>query len=465
MGWVGALAPTHPTLWREETLLFEDQIVQIHSFTRQVEGQEAVIGRPELGVFLSLPTEALEIVDDLAAGKTVGETRQAFSLRHGETPDMEDLLEHLAAHGLIRRPSEEGREEKEFRDQFLWIPRRVAQAFFSKPAWGAYSVLVVAAVGAMLSTPGILPGWRAAYFPRDTALMLFALMILGLGTTFFHELGHVLAARANGVATRFGISHRLFFVVWETDMTGVWALPRRQRYLPILAGPLVDLLSASLLVLLAWFAGQGWVNLSPRTELVCRALLLIYLMRLLWQAYFFVRTDYYYALTNALRCKSLMTDTETYLAERWRSLRGLPVEDSLQRLPANERKAVKAYAVVWLLGRGVALSVLLFIQLPLFIGYIRLLTHRLKTGQGLALDNMTSWLPVAMFMLIFGTGMAMWLRSLIRGRNDLATLQTVTSRTTERLSPTDLETSTGYAHDVSNPGGVGPGPTGTGDPK
>ncbi|MEM8960202.1 MAG: hypothetical protein AAGD38_01875 [Acidobacteriota bacterium] len=410
-----------------------DQPVHVLPFSRQIENGEAVIGRPETGVFLALPEEALEILDDLAAGHTVSEARRAFASKHGETPDMIDLLEHLADHGLVSRPGESKPTDIDtFDDQFGWIPRGLARAFFTPIAWVVYGLSVALAVVAVVLEPSIVPGWRAAYFPRDTALLLIALMFLGLLTTFFHELGHVLAARAQGVATRFGIGNRLWFVVWETDMTGVWALPRRRRYLPILAGPLVDLVSASWLVLIGFAIQQELVTVTPRALQIVRALLLVYLMRLLWQAYFFVRTDYYYAITNALGCKSLMADTEAFLGERWARLRGRRPESSLAHLSARERRAVRGYSVVWLLGRGVAVGVLLLIQLPLFIGYGGLLVSTISSGQ-LADAETTSWLPVAMFLLFFGIGMTMWIRGMLRSETKHATL--AGPRRSKRSSP------------------------------
>jgi hypothetical protein len=395
------------------TVRTADQTVEIAPFSRQIEGEEAIIGRPETGVFFSLPLEALEIVDALVDGRTIGEARDAFAARHGETPDMDDLLAHLQAHGLVRLAGGSSATETVFRGQFEWIPQSLAKALFGPPAMAVYAVSIVAAATAVITNPDLLPGWRAAYFPRNTAMMILALMLLGMVTTFLHELGHVLAARAQGVATRFGISNRLWFVVWETDMTGVWALPRRQRYLPILAGPMVDLLSASALILFTWAAQQGWIAPSPRTLLIIRGLLFIYLMRLLWQAYFFVRTDYYYAMTNALGCRSLMVDTEAFLRERWSRLRGRATGNTLERLPPGEQRAVRVYSIVWLLGRLVALSVLLFIQLPLFFNYLRLLIVRITTGGGDS--GSMGWLPVVMFLLFFGAGMMMWIRSLVRG--------------------------------------------------
>ncbi|MEM8995856.1 MAG: hypothetical protein AAGF23_13805 [Acidobacteriota bacterium] len=359
------------------------------------------------------------MLEGLAAGDSVDAVRDRFAERHGETPDMADFLAHLRAHGLIRPvggAALEGLESPPFRDQFGWIPQPVAKAFFSRPAWLVYLSTVFGAVAIVVAEPGLLPGWRAAYFPRDTAVMLVGLMALGLLTTAFHELGHVMAARAKGVATRFGIGNRLWFVVWETDMTGVWALPRRERYLPILAGPLVDLISASALVIVLWTTEVGWLTPPEKSLQIARALLLIYLLRLVWQAYFFVRTDYYYAITNAFNCKNLMADTEAFLAERWARVRGKNPSPSLEHLPHAEQRAVRHYSLIWLLGRGAALGILLFIQLPLLVSYGGLAVDGVagfSRGGGAAIPA-TTWLPILMFLLFFGAGMVMWLRPLIK---------------------------------------------------
>lgn len=54
-------------------------------------------------------------------------------------------------------------------------------------------------------------------------------ILLYMGLSFimvlFHEFGHVLAMRAEGLSSKIEIGHRLFLVVLETDMSIVWSLP------------------------------------------------------------------------------------------------------------------------------------------------------------------------------------------------------------------------------------------------
>lgn len=393
--------------------------VTVLPFTRQAEGAEVVIGRPETGVFLVLPAEAVEVLDDLAAGRTVDEAQRLYRERHGETPDVEDLLQHLAAKGLVAPWGElpgAGEPPPRRRAHLAWIPDSLARRLFGGPALLAYALLVALAALAVLVDPGVVPGWRSVYFPRDTAPMLFALMSLGLVTTFFHELGHLLAAKARGVASRFSIGHRLWFLVWETDITGVWALPRRARYLPILAGPLVDLVSASALVLVFFAARHGLFDLAPRTLAIGRALLFIYLLRILWQCYFFLHTDFYYAIANLFGCKSLMRDTETLLRGLARRLLRRGPGADLSYLPTLERRMVRAYSGIWLLGRGVAFGLLFFVHLPLLLHYLPLLAAKLTGGGSGDATPGGSTASAALFLLFFGSGLALWLRSLLRSK-------------------------------------------------
>jgi hypothetical protein len=390
-----------------------DTHVRVESLSRQLEHDGVLIGRSDTATFLLLPREAVEILDDLAAGLTVGEAQRRHVERYGEIPDLEDLLTTAEEHGFVRPASEEpGPAASPRRAHFEWIPPRVARRLCGPAALGAGATLLLLALAAIAVDPSLVPGWRAAYFPTNTAAGLLFLMIMGLFTTFLHEMGHVVAARARGVSCRFTIGNQLWFVTWETDMTGVWALPRRERFLPLLGGPLVDLFSASALVLLFFAAGRGWLPLDPVVLPFARALLFIYLLRILWQCYFFLRTDFYYALSNLLGCRSLMQDTEDLLRNvRARLLRrGRTIDQS--HIGLAERRMIRAYAVVWLAGRGIALTLLLFVQLPLLFHYVMLLVARMRGGAPTGGGSVVPIITAAFFLLFFLSGLGLWLRQL-----------------------------------------------------
>lgn len=389
--------------------------VHVETLSRQPEPDGVLVGRRETATFLLLPAEAVEILDDLASGLTVGEAQRRYLERHGETPDMEDLLTTVEAHGFVRPSTDEAAAVTARKYHFEWISPRWARRFFGPVTLTAGALFALLAAAAMAFEPSIVPGWRAAYFPTNTAAGLLFLMVTGLFTTFLHEMGHVVAARARGVSCRFAIGNQLWFLTWETDMTGIWALPRRQRYLPLLGGPLVDVFSASALVLFFFASARGWVPSDPAILQFGRALLFIYLMRVLWQCYFFLRTDFYYVFSNLLGCRRLMHDTEDFLRNARTRLfrRNRPAIDQSHIAP-REQRMIRIYSGVWLTGRGLAFFLLLFIQLPLLYHYVMLLVDRVRNGapHGSAGDSFMPAITAIFFALFFLSGMGLWLKQL-----------------------------------------------------
>jgi len=160
------------------------------------------------------------------------------------------------------------------------------------------AVAVAVAFGVVLLAiePGLIPGPTALVFHGHFAVMSTCLIAFSLITVMLHEVGHLLAARASDVPARIGLSYRLWIIVAETDMSGIWMAAKRRRYLAFLAGPLIDAASAAFLLGLLWADRQGWLAISPSFRQFTSAALWTYLVRLLWQCCVFVRTDFYYVL-------------------------------------------------------------------------------------------------------------------------------------------------------------------------
>jgi len=406
--------------------VYEDNaLLEVSSFTRQVDGDEVVIGLPDLSVFLVLPGTGLGILDDLAQGRTVGEARELYRQRHGEVPDMDDFLGYLERRAVLRPQRQAAAADPEpaplpavprpVKFHFDGISQAVAKRVFGRFLLGVYAVLISLAVLCIFSRPGILPGSRVLVFQRNLTLMSMFVLIFSYFMIFVHEMGHLVAAKAVGVKARFGVGNRLWTMVAETDMSGLWGVPKRQRYLPLLAGPLVDLTSASILVLLLFGQAQGWLMLPPLALKIMPPMLFIYMMSLLWQFFFFVRTDLYYVIATFFGCKNLLGDTETYLrnclARGFKFL--IPADQS--HIPAQEMKVIRAYSMIWIVGRIAALWALLFIHVPILINYFHLLTSILgagyRTNPRAYLDAL---LMATILILPLLLGFWLWIRGLLK---------------------------------------------------
>lgn len=406
----------------------KDALVIVEAFTRQPDGEDVIIGRIETGVFLAVPSEAVEVLDYLAQGKTIGEVSELYQQKYGEIPDLDDFLGVLETKGIVRQsvPDDEAKgiaakrigakaQGPRVRYHFSNLPHSVARRLFSRPILICCTATIILATGALIYDPSLAPKRGDLYFPDRRVLTWTILVAASYLTIFIHELGHLIAARALGVNSRMGISNRLWYLVAETDLTGLWAVPKRQRYLPMVAGALIDLLSASLLLLLLFARNKQWLMLPDLGVRVARGMMFFYLMRIVWQFFLFVRTDFYYVIASLFNCRNLLKDTEGYLRNQ---LAGIfkfirPVDQS--SIPLSERRIIRAYSILWIAGRIFAFFMLAIVTIPLAIMYLRNFANTFRSGYRTnPSDFLDALLLVAYFVIPLTVGLALWFGGIMR---------------------------------------------------
>jgi len=404
------------------SLYTRDTKVAVLPFSRQQEGEETVIGNPETGVFLAVPQEVVEMLDLLALGKTSGEVSDLYLERTGETPDLDDLLGFLETKGLVRpkgpedlerqKPQVPGRARKFHFGEF---PQSLARFIFSVHVLAFEAVLAAVAVGLILRDPSLMPVPLDMVFNTQRAWSWTLLTAFTYGAIFAHELAHLVAARAVGVKSRIRISHRLWFLVAETDLTGLWSVPKNQRYLPMLAGIIIDATVTSVLILLLFAARQGVFTFSALTLHLLRAMFFTNLMRIFWEFFLFVRTDIYFVAATFLNCKNLMMDTQAFLQNQVARVlpRVHPVDQS--GIPPAERRAIRAYAALFLAGRAWAFFTLFWVTVPVCIGYWGSLIPPLRAGYFANPSDFLDALAASTYFLVpTVAGFVFWANAFIR---------------------------------------------------
>lgn len=402
-----------------------DTVIRVQPFTRQVEGEDVIIGRVETGVFLAVPLEAVELLDALAQGKTIGEVSDLYQQKYGETPDLDDFLDELERKGIVQPTGQDGggngaastasAQVPRVRYHFTHFPHRLARLLFSWPVLACLFALIALALVAAIRDPLLVPRPRDLYFPDRRALTWTILMVAVYATIFVHELAHLIAARALGINSRIGISHRLWYLVVETDLTGLWAVAKRQRYLPMLAGVLIDAVSGSLLLLFLFAQKQQWLVLSDFAVRLVRAMMFTYVMRILWQFFLFVRTDFYFVIASLLNCRNLLKDTEGFLRNQLARIVPFvrPVDQSA--IPESERRVIRAYSVLWVAGRLLAFTVLFGVTLPVGALYLRNLSSTFRKGYSASPSDFVDAVALAAYFFIPLTiGLWLWLGGLMR---------------------------------------------------
>jgi len=349
--------------------------LRMHRLTFLDEGEEVTVGRPDADTYVHLPADGAALLRRLSEGDTPAAAAEWYAAEYGETVDMADFIEAITDLGFVADEQEEIAEAAPVR------LRRLARVLFSPPALVCYGLLILAAGVAVVLRPELAPDYRHSFFTESLLVVSLSLFIGQFPFLLLHEGAHALAGRRLGLNSRLRISRRLYFIVLETAMDGLVTVPRRKRILPILAGALTDLVVTSVLILVA--AATSGIVAS-----ICLAFALTTLLRLLWQCYFFLRTDLYYLAVTVLGCTNLHAVARNLLRQRFARLLRLRVPPTAPG-SAADHKAARWYSWLLLVGYAAMVFSLVTVVVPSLIYVVVEVFDRIaeKAPAGLIADS------------------------------------------------------------------------------
>jgi hypothetical protein len=312
------------------------------------EGDEVTVGRPDLDVYAIFPSDGAAVLHRLVAGSTPAEAADWYADTYGQGLDIDDFVRMLREFNLVGTAAPA--------TSLRW--QRLGRAAFSPAAWLAYAALAAAGVAVIVRTPGLVPRYEHIFFSPSLVVVELVLFFGQVPGVLLHEGFHALAGRRAGLRSRLTIGRRLYYLVAVTEMDGLVALPRAQRYLPILAGLVADVLCFCLLTLTAAVAG-GVLGA------VCLGLAFVTVLRAGWQFQFYLRTDLYVLVSTVLRMPDLHGAAWSVVrgqVNRLLGRRNRPVLEA--RWGARELRHARWYAVLLMVGYGVATAMLVAAVLP-----------------------------------------------------------------------------------------------------
>ncbi|KJY29429.1 hypothetical protein VR45_29985 [Streptomyces sp. NRRL S-495] len=334
------------------------------------EADEVTIGSPETDTYAVFPADGAELVRMLADGLTPREAAERYRTAHGESVDIADLVEVLAELDLFRPADTPTAETAPVRWQ------RLGGLLFGRPALVGYALLTALAAVEMVRVPALVPRTDNLFFTTSYTLVVLLLFFGQAPLLALHEAFHALAGRRLGLRSRLSVGHRLVYLVLETSLDGLVSVPRRQRYLPILAGMLADVLAIAVLTLIADVTRGGAATVAR----LCLAIAYATVLRLAWQGFFYLRTDLYVLLSTALGCVNLHAAAVDVLRNTVRRVTGRPPVDLEVHHPVD-RRAARWYA--WLMVVGYAFTLTMFAGVVVPTAYRLLHDVWLRmTGQG-----------------------------------------------------------------------------------
>ncbi|MGC0416681.1 hypothetical protein [Embleya sp. AB8] len=328
------------------------QPLAFHVLSFQPEGDEVTVGRLDDGEFVVLPADGAALLRRLYDGRPPSEAADWYLATYGESVDIADFVADLGELGFLRaRDGSAPAPPAPVR----WM--RLGRAVFSPFGAAAFLALLAGWVIEMVRSPDLVPSYEHLFFTRYMSVIAVTLFAAQIPLILFHEAAHALAGRRLGLRSRLSIGRRLYFVVFQTTMDGLVAVPRRKRFLPILAGMLTDLAVLAALALIADATRDTDGDFST-TGAVCLGIAYPVLLRLIWQGWFFLQTDVYYLAVTVLGCFNLQVTSKQLLANRWSRVRRRPARHDPQQWHPRDRAVARWYSNVMLVGYGIALATL-----------------------------------------------------------------------------------------------------------
>ena len=338
-----------------------DRPLRLHPLTYLEEGDEVTVGRADISSFGLFPADGAALLRHLEAGHPPNEAARWYAEQYGEQVDIAEFIEVLQELDLIVKDGETVQDAAPVKWQ------RLGRALFSPVAWTGYALVVAAAATAIIRQPALVPTYHNLLFTHSSLVLLMLGVALGqVPWMLLHEGFHMLAGRRLGLPCTLRIGRRFYYVVFVTTLDGLVSVPRRKRYLPMVAGMIADVLAFSVLTLGA-AALHGSTGLAGLAYRLLLSMAFGVVLRLAWQFYFFLRTDLYYLVITVLGCNDLQATARQMLRNRfWRLVgrTGKLADESAW----HPRDAAVARWYSWLMLAGYALIIAMLVTTALPIG-------------------------------------------------------------------------------------------------
>jgi putative peptide zinc metalloprotease protein len=339
--------------------------VRLRTLSQRRDRDGWVIGRPETGDFISIPDVAHRVITLLGERLTVDEVSARLRAETGTRFAVADFVAALDELGFVGSVDDLPREDHaDTRPSLPWLRPEHVRWLLHPLAPIVVAGFAVACVIMLALHPALLPSYHVLVWSRRVGLVLAVNAAIGWTLVLLHELAHLATARAAGAPSRITLSTRLQFLVAQTDVSGVWAAPRRSRVTVYLAGIAANVCLAGAFLLVLGLANPHGVLRSLLAVAVAETVLM-----LATQLMVFMRTDLYFVLQDLTGCANLYADGSAYLrylGRRTTRPSTSPTDPSLA-YPATERRAIRLYSVVLLAGTAICLGVECAVSVPALI--------------------------------------------------------------------------------------------------
>lgn len=305
-----------------------------------------IVEDDKYGEFYEMPQICIDAIYLMQESYTLIRIEKILMERYPEEEvDILSFTEQLLELELVEKIDDDfvHIEKKEERlSGFTWITPTFAKFFFNNSTLPILFSLFIINISIFVFRTDFIPNYRVIFIFDSIILSLSIYLGISLFLIILHELGHILAIRAQGLPTKLEIGNRLFiFIVLETDLTYAWKLNKKQRNILYLGGIYIEqVILFSVLLTKIFLPVEGIVD-----QLLFLAILDI-IIKTIYQCCFYLRTDFYYIFENITGCYNIMEHSKNYL----KNLLSLAYKKSTIEVHEREINIIRAYSIFQIVG-------------------------------------------------------------------------------------------------------------------
>ncbi|EDL62875.1 hypothetical protein [Bacillus sp. SG-1] len=360
----------------------------------QKDAEEYIIGSVINNVFIRVPEEAVILINYLDGNKNLKEITELLKQEHQLDVDVNGFVQDLLELDLIY--SIDGKRMHNIshdKAQKKWLTN-ISKVIFNHYTNSIFLLLFLSCLGIFIVRPDLIPTYEDIFVYETVGVSLIIITATTWGLTFFHELGHYLATIKLGIPVKFNLSLRLYWLVVEADVSGLWSVPQKARYTPYLAGIAFD----GLLLFLSLIIQIVFPSFFPGFFAMASLLLILTFG---FHSLIFLRTDIYYVLMNYLNIPSIHDHAVEYIKSFMKS----SSPSTIKMLSVKEQKYVKGYSTIYLIGSSIAIFLLVFYTIPGSLLLLKNTIDQLSSFQ----SSTFYFIDGAITLLIILVNMALWI--------------------------------------------------------
>lgn len=278
-----------------------------------------IIGHEPSDICIELPEAGVIAIRALQRGGAVADVALAVRQQCGEDIDVADFVAQMEQLGLVATIDGHPTGEVRVIGQH-WLERihpEWVSWLFSWPTLLVVGSLILAGPLALLLDPGVRPRPTDVLWSPSYTLDLWTLLVVGWLLMLKHELGHLLTARARGLAGELTFGRRLFYLVVVSRVAGIWKLPRHERLLIYSAGMLSDTATAGIFALTLAAADAHLLPLAAPLHPLLRFFLISEYVGVAWEFQIFMKTDVYHIVADLTGLHDLPERGRAWLISLW----------------------------------------------------------------------------------------------------------------------------------------------------